>query len=167
MVTIYFLAPMDNTFGPRTVIGVILGLLAVFVIIAWQVWKITRSQYPTIRAVEALALIVPLYVLLFATAYFLMNHASGATFGGSISRIDAMYFSATVFTTVGFGDITAKTQAARVVVTIQMLLDLVIIGLVARMVINAIKIGQRRHLPAAEIRGPGAPGPDRDRPPSS
>ena len=55
-----------------------------------------------------------------------------------------MYFSATVFTTVGFGDITAKTQAARVVVTLQMMPDLVIIGLVVRLVVNAIKIGQRR-----------------------
>lgn len=60
-----------------------------------------------------------------------------------------MYLSATVFTTVGFGDITAKTEAARVVVTIQMMLDLVIIGLVVRLVVNAIKVGQRRHSPSS------------------
>ena len=60
-----------------------------------------------------------------------------------------MYYSATVFTTVGFGDITAKSEAARVVVTIQMMLDLVIIGLVARLVVNAVKVGQRRQTPAA------------------
>jgi uncharacterized protein with GYD domain len=60
-----------------------------------------------------------------------------------------MYLSATVFTTVGFGDITAKTEAARIVVTIQMMLDLVIIGLVVRLVVNAIKIGQRRRDPAS------------------
>ena len=120
-----------------------------FAVIGWQVWKITRSDYPTIRAVEALALIIPLYVLLFATLYFLMNHANKSTFGSPLSRVDAMYFSATVFTTVGFGDITAKTEAARVLVTIQMMLDLVIIGLVARLVINAIKVGQRRHNPTS------------------
>lgn len=110
-------------------------------------WNITRSDHPTFRAVEALALIIPLYVLLFATVYYLMNHANPASFGEPVSRVDAMYFSATVFTTVGFGDITAKTQAARVLVTVQMMLDLVIIGLVVRLVINAIKIGQRHHNP--------------------
>jgi hypothetical protein len=149
VVTIYFLVPMDRSFGLGTVIGLVLGVLALFAIIGWQVWNIAHSDYPTIRAVEALALIVPLYVLFFATVYFLMNHADGTTFGSPVSRVDAMYFSTTVFTTVGFGDITAKTEAARIVVTIQMLLDLVIIGLVARLVINAIKIGRRRRDPAS------------------
>jgi len=149
VVAAYFLLPLDHTFGLETVIAMVLGVLALFVIIGWQVRTITRSDYPTIRAVEALALIIPLYVLLFATVYFLMNHANGASFGASLSRVDAMYLSATVFTTVGFGDITAKTEAARVVVTIQMMLDLVIIGLVVRLVVNAVKIGQRRHSPTA------------------
>lgn len=147
VVAIYFLVPMDRSVGVGTVIGVLLAILALFAIIGWQILQITRSQYPTVRAVEGLALIIPLYVLLFATAYFLMNRANGATFGKPVSRIDAMYFSTTVFTTVGFGDITAKSETARVVVTIQMMLDLAIIGLVVRLVINAIKIGQRRHDP--------------------
>ena len=149
VVAVYFLIPMDRSFGLGTVIGLVLGGLALFAIIGWQIWKITRSGYPTIRAVEALALIIPLYILFCATVYFLMNRANGATFGGPVSHVDAMYFSTTVFTTVGFGDITAKTEAARIIVTIQMMLDLVIIGLVARLVINAIKIGQHRRDPTA------------------
>jgi voltage-gated potassium channel len=149
VVAVYFLVPMDRSFGPDSVIGLGLGLLAVFAVVGWQVWQITRSDHPTLRAVEALALIIPLYVLLFAAVYFLMDHANKSTFGGPLSRIDAMYFSATVFTTVGFGDITAKTEAARVIVTVQMMLDLAIIGLVVRLVINAVKIGQRRSTPTA------------------
>jgi voltage-gated potassium channel len=76
-----------------------------------------------------------------------MERANPASFGSPLSKIDAMYYSATVFTTVGFGDITAKTQVARVVVTIQMMLDLVFVGLVIRLGINAVKVGQRRHQP--------------------
>ena len=34
-----------------------------------------------------------------------------------------------MFATVGFGDITAKTEVARLVVTVQMMIDLVILGL--------------------------------------
>jgi voltage-gated potassium channel len=147
VVLVYFLVPMDRSFGLGTVFGLVLGVLAIFAIIGWQVWQITRSDFPTLRAVEALALIVPLYVLFFATVYFLMGRANGATFGSPVSRVDGMYFSSTVFTTVGFGDIAAKTEAARIVVTIQMMLDLVIVGLVLRLVINAIKIGQRRRDP--------------------
>ena len=154
VVLIYFLIPMDRSLSSATVIGLVLGLLALIAVIALQVHRIVRSEHPTLRAVEALALTIPLYVLLFATGYYLVSRANVATFGESLTRIDAMYFSATVVTTVGFGDITAKTQAARVLVTIQMMLDLVIIGLVVRLVVNAVKVGQRRHEPTAESRRP-------------
>jgi voltage-gated potassium channel len=43
-----------------------------------------------------------------------------------------------VFSTVGFGDITAKTQAARLVVTGQMITDLVILGLAIKIIMGAV-----------------------------
>jgi hypothetical protein len=49
-----------------------------------------------------------------------------------------------VFTTVGFGDISAKSQAARVLVAIQMMLDLVVVGLLIRLMVNAVKVGRQR-----------------------
>jgi hypothetical protein len=146
VVAIYFLIPMDHATDAGTVAGLVLGLLAFVTVIAWQLHQIARSGYPSIRAVEALAFSVPLYIFVFATAYFLMAHANAASFGGPMTRTDSMYFSTTVFTTVGFGDITAKSQAARVVVTVQMFLDLVILGLVARLIVNAVKTGKQRHV---------------------
>ena len=102
----------------------------------WQIFRITWSDYATLRAVEALAFIVPAYLVLFAAIYFLMNHNNQATFGTSQTKLDSLYFSATVFTTVGFGDITAKIQAGRAVVLVQMILDLMILGLVVRLVVT-------------------------------
>jgi voltage-gated potassium channel len=49
-----------------------------------------------------------------------------------------------VFATVGFGDITAKTEAARLVVTGQMITDLVIIGLGIRNIVGAVEGGRQR-----------------------
>ncbi len=144
VVAVYFLLPLDHSSSAGVVAELTLGVLALAGIIAWQVRSIVGSDHPTSRAVEALALSVPLYVLLFATTYFLMARANHATFGGPLSRTDALYFSTTVFTTVGFGDITAKTEAARLAVTIQMWLDLVFLGLVVRLVVNAVKFSQQR-----------------------
>ena len=48
----------------------------------------------------------------------------------------------TVFSTVGFGDITPKGDLARILVSIQMLLDLVVIGAVVRLLTNAAKGGR-------------------------
>ncbi len=144
VVALYFVLPLSHSASIGDVAEVAFGVLALVAIIAWQVKRIVGSDHPISRAVEALALSVPLYVLLFATTYFLMARANQATFGGSLSRTDAMYFSTTIFTTVGFGDITAKTEAARLVVTLQMWLDLLFLGLVVRLVVNAIKFNQQR-----------------------
>jgi Ion channel len=73
-------------------------------------------------------LIIPLYLLLFASTYFLMERASAANFTQSLTRTDALYFSVTVFTTVGFGDIAARSETARVLLIIQMLADLALLG---------------------------------------
>ena len=144
VVTIYFLLPLDHGSNAGAVVELALGVLVLVAIIVWQIRRIVGSDHPISRAVEALALSVPLYVLLFATTYFLMARANHTTFGGPLSRTDAMYFSSTIFTTVGFGDITAKSEAARVVVTLQMWLDLVFLGLVVRLVVNTVKFSQQR-----------------------
>jgi hypothetical protein len=45
-----------------------------------------------------------------------------------------------VFATVGFGDITAKTEAARLLVTGQMITDLIILGLGARVIVARSRV---------------------------
>lgn len=49
-----------------------------------------------------------------------------------------------MFTTVGFGDISAKTETARLVVTGQMIADLLILGLGIRIILGAVSRGQQR-----------------------
>ena len=143
VLALYFMLPLGEGTNVRRVIKLTLGALVLTAIIIWQVRQIIRSQHPVGRAVEALAFSVPLYMLLFATTYFVMAHSNPAAFGAPVSRTDAMYFSSTVFTTVGFGDITAKSEAARLVVTAQMWLDLGFLGLVLRVVTQAISYSQQ------------------------
>ena len=74
-----------------------------------------------------------------------MARLSPGSFGGHLSRTDAMYFTVTVFTTVGFGDISAKTETARLVVTGQMIADLLILGLGIRIIFGAVSRAQQHH----------------------
>ena len=90
--------------------------------------SIIGSRYPAVKAIEALGLILPLYLLLFASTYFVMERASAANFTQPLTRTDALYFAVTVFSTVGFGDIAPKSEAARVVLIFQMLGDLALLG---------------------------------------
>ncbi len=144
VLALYFLLPLGGGTNVEKIAKLTLGALVLTAIIIWQVRQIIRSNHPVGRAVEALAFSVPLYMLLFATTYFVMAHSNAAAFATPLSRTDAMYFSSTVFTTVGFGDIAAKSEAARLVVTVQMWLDLVFLGLVLRVVTQAVKYNQQR-----------------------
>ena len=53
---------------------------------------------------------------------------SARSFSQPLNHTDALYFTVTVFATVGFGDIIASTAAARLAVTGQMIIDLINLG---------------------------------------
>ena len=60
-----------------------------------------------------------------------------------MSRLDALYFTMTTFSTVGYGDISPKSEVARALVTGQLVVDLVLIGLIAKVILGT---AQRRRV---------------------
>jgi voltage-gated potassium channel len=144
LVAIYYLLPLDHTSISVAVGMLVVGLLGLVGLVAFQVRAIIRATFPALRAVGALATSAPLFLLLFAGTYFVIGQVSAANFSEPLTRTDALYFTVTVFATVGFGDITATTQGARVLVTGQMVAGIVIIGLGARIIVDAVKRGQQR-----------------------
>ncbi len=163
LVVLYYLLPLNHLKNVRLVLAA--GLLLLLAFASWQLLAVTRARYPAVRAVEALATTVPWFLLLFASAYFIMARANPANFSTHVlTRTDALYFTVTVFATVGFGDITAVSQSARLVVTAQMMLDLLVLGLGLRMFVGAVRIARRQAgpgLPSGQTRqqGDGPPAP--------
>ncbi len=142
LVWFFATAPLDPRPERATVIQLVVSLLALGVVVTWQIIAVARSPFPGLRAVEALTISVLLLLVIFASAYFVTGRANPASFSEPISRFDAMYFTVTVFATVGFGDIAAKTDAARIAVTVQMIANMVLIGVIARVLLGAAQ--QRR-----------------------
>jgi voltage-gated potassium channel len=162
LVALYYLLPLDHIKSVAlTLAG---GLLILVAVTVFQVRAIIGARYPALRAVEALAGTVPLFLLLFASAYFAMARISPANFSAHpLTRTDALYFTVTTFSTVGFGDITAVSQSARLVVTAQMLLDLLILGLGIRVFIGAVQLARHQAHPATDPGGtPQQPRQQRD-----
>jgi hypothetical protein len=143
LAALYYLLPLDRASAPAAATVLITGLVALIALIAAQVRSILRSPYPGLRAIEALATSVPLFLLLFASTYVVLATISATNFGEHLSHTDGLYFTVTVFSTAGFGDITAKTETARLVVTGQMIADLIILGLAIKIIGDAVKRGRQ------------------------
>ena len=153
LVALYYLLPLDHI--KNVPLALTAGIVILVVVAVWQVRAIIRARYPALRAVEALAATVPLFLLLFASAYFTMAGTNPANFSThSLTRTDALYFTVSTFSTVGFGDITAASQSARLVVTVQMLLDLLVLGLGIRAFVGAVQRARQQAPPATD---PGMP----------
>ena len=149
LVGLYYLLPLDHIKNVR--LTLVTGLLLLLAVTGWQLQAITRARYPSVRAVEALTTTVPWFLLLFASAYFTMASTHPANFNTHpLTRTDALYFTVTVFATVGFGDITAVSQSARLMVTAQMMLDLLALGLGVRVFVGTVQLARRSA-------GPGVP----------
>ena len=85
-----------------------------------------------------------------------MERASAAAFTQPLTRTDALYFTVTVFSTVGFGDIAPKSEAARVILIVQMLGDLAILGAGIRVLLGAVQRGRQQRPDTGGSAGPAA-----------
>jgi hypothetical protein len=170
LVLLYFTLPITGSLDGSAAMLLALGLLAFAGVVTWQVRAVLRSPYPGLRAIEALAAAIPLFLVVFAAAYVLVADADGGAFSEPLSRTDALYFTITVFATVGFGDITPRTDLARVATMVQMVGDLLVVGLVLRVMLGAVKAGRERRAAASarppdpSNRGEAGPAGARERP---
>jgi len=145
LVALYFLLPMDASGGTSsTVVKLMLGLIVFIAVLGWSVRRIVDSDNPGLKAYESLFVAIPLFLLLFSAAYVQMSQIDDASFTEPLSRTDALYFTITIFSTVGFGDISPATGTTRLVVAAQMMLDLVVLGLGVRVIVTAVQRGRDR-----------------------
>ncbi len=148
LVVAYFLAPLERLWAIP--FGISLGIAAAVLLgfSAWEIRAISRSPHPALRGVGALAVTVPLYLLFFAAAYFVLASTDPANFDvEGLTRIDTLYFTVTTFSSVGFGDISAASQNARVLVTVQMLLNLLVLGVGIRVFVGVVRRSRRARSP--------------------
>ncbi|WP_460630318.1 potassium channel family protein [Intrasporangium mesophilum] len=141
---VYALIPLGSFDEERSLLKFVLGVLLVIVVLGMQTRGIVGSPYPLIRTVEALATTGPLFLLVFASTHYSIDTVQPGSYTQAMTRLDALYYTVTTFATVGYGDISPVSEAARLVATVQMLLGLIFIGLVARVISGAAQLGLKR-----------------------
>ena len=143
-VVVYFRIPLTGSSEARSITIFVSGLVIVVVVLAFQTRGIVRSPFPLLRTVEALATTGPLFLIVFASSHYVIDNVDPGSYTQPMTRLDALYYTVTTFATVGYGDISPVSQTARLVATLQMLLGLVFLGLVARVITGATRLGMKR-----------------------
>ena len=137
----YFLIPAPHRHHESPGLRLVVALVLFVAVVANEVRLISAHERPLLRAGVAMATVIPLFLVLFAWIYLTMSQSDPAYFTGTphpLDRPSALYFAVTVFSTVGFGDITPHSDPARMVVTVQMLADLAVIAVVIRLIFGAV-----------------------------
>ncbi len=144
MLLLYFVFPLDPERAPVGVlVGVLGSVVAMVGVTAVVVAEVRRDE----RRLTTLHLALALEAVLmtFASAYYLLSGTASGEFEGLVTRLDALYFSLTTLSTVGFGDINASGQVARGLVTVQIAFNLVFVGAFAGLLKDSISRRRTEH----------------------
>ncbi|GGM35763.1 hypothetical protein GCM10011608_20480 [Micromonospora sonchi] len=139
----YFVVPLEaDPNAARMGVRIALTLLMAAAV-AWLVTGQVRRQLVAGRSGEArslthLAVILVAGLLAFALADYVVARAAPAQFADLKTRIDALYFAVTTLTTVGYGDVHAQGQLARVLVTVQMVFSIGVIATGVSLVVKQL-----------------------------
>lgn len=150
----YALVPIgEGAASTLIAVGAGLGLLGVLLVFFRQFGRIERAERPGAAAIEALFLVSGLYLTLFAAIYVALSASSVTSFTEPLDKVAGIYFSVTILATVGFGDIAPKTDLAQVLVTLQMILNIVLLGTAVKLLTLSARQAKskRQHAPQPEV----------------
>ncbi|SDT26622.1 potassium channel family protein [Jiangella sp. DSM 45060] len=144
-------------------LGEVVGAVAFAAGVAGLIWltlhevrRFAAHLGQTRARVSGLLAVLYVVVVFFALAYYLMERNDPGQFAGLSTRTDALYFSIVTLGTVGYGDVHAVGQEARIAAMVQIVFDLVVIG--ALFAVASSQIAHRLSVARAESeRGEGEP----------
>lgn len=143
----------DSTATSAVTWAALLALVAVILVFMHQTRRINRSRYPLLAGAESLIILLAIFLIGFAFVYFVMSTSAPDTFSEPLNRTGALYFAITVLSTVGFGDITPKSDPSRWLVSAQMLIDIGLIAGALRLIFGIARRAEERRKGAAESAG--------------
>ena len=132
----YFTLPFDNYDASSQSIGrLAVGITIFGFILFFMLKRITKADIPQLRAGETLVISLLIFLCFYASVYLSVSNVDAQSFSLVLNHVSALYFTVVTFGTVGYGDISAQTDLARMLVSVQILIDLVFIAALVRLVV--------------------------------
>ncbi|MEV0359255.1 potassium channel family protein [Nocardia sp. NPDC050697] len=142
---IYYGIPLNLNLGDRILgaLAFLVGLAGLAQLIDRHIRRLTAAPRQTGRQVDGILLLLTVTIVFFALTYYLLATNGSAQFDGLVTRTDALYYTIVTLGTVGYGDVRATGQAARIVTMLQIVFDLVVVGVLLAVATGTITRGLR------------------------
>jgi len=131
----YYAFPVEWTEGSPaivllSIVGTVGGVVLVGTMMARELGSVRRGEPG--RGLRGLSMLLILLVMAASLTFFLLNEARPEQITGLQTRTDALYFTLTTMTTVGFGDVHAEGQVARALVCVLITFNVVVVASLVR-----------------------------------
>jgi voltage-gated potassium channel len=131
VVVLYFAVPVSVEPHRENAIRAGVSVLTLAVLATGIVWQLKLHLDDASRRVDGLIISIVLVVVVFAHGFFVLNQSDPSQIAGLHTRLDSLYFATTTLSTVGTGDVHAAGQAARALVLVQMIFNVVFVATIA------------------------------------
>ncbi|GAB7005721.1 hypothetical protein JCM18899A_31940 [Nocardioides sp. AN3] len=128
VVGLYFVVPVDLHPDRSTAARLLLSATLFAILTALVVWQVRIQITQPDRNIDGLLLALIVGVLGFSLGFYVLELRQPGQIVGLSTRVDALYFTMATVLTIGYGDVHAAGQAARILVLVQMVYNVVVIA---------------------------------------
>jgi hypothetical protein len=156
LLAVYYTFPVGADSDHPLAIGLVVSALGV-VALAWAIAGQVRRQVEggTTHSIRTLVTLLGLVVMAFSVGFYTLAEWKPNEMDGLQTRTDSLYFTMVTMATIGFGDIHAQGQIARVLVMVLIVFNFVFVGALV-----SILTGRVHARVEARIGKPGRSWPD-------
>ncbi|WP_189025837.1 potassium channel family protein [Nocardia rhizosphaerihabitans] len=142
---LYYSAPLNGVFELDDWPGHVLGVVGFVAGVAGLIWLVWRRIEHYLNAppsaggrVDGVLLLLCIVCVVFSLFYYRLQQQQPDQFAGLVTRTDALYYTMSTLGTIGYGDVHAVGQVARIATMVQIAFDLVVIGTLATIVTSSV-----------------------------
>ncbi len=127
----YFTVPVSFEIATNEIVQILVSMVALALLGLLVLVEVRHQLLDDDRRIDGLVLALMIAVLGFALGFYVLAHRNPGEITELSTRVDALYFTMSTLLTVGYGDVHAVGQTARVLVLIQMIFNVVILATAA------------------------------------
>lgn len=135
----YFTVPVSTDVRGAEWVRLVVALAAFALLTGLVLRQVQLQIQDPARRIDGLVVALLVGVTGFAIAFYTIELHHPGQFSGLETRIDALYYTMTTLLTIGYGDINAVGQAARALVLVQMVFNVVVIATAATTLSNQVR----------------------------